>query len=389
MTILEAYKTTRMIEALENYAVSDDHSIAELKDTSETVAASDRISSDKQFWASVLDDPVTFWGKEIRLKNVGLSEWVARVPGLYWSKGSRHIRLMAKNNIEHNNYGLTFTPIGKTQQVLGGVGTFKFAPDEFSRKLVILSCDNNASTGIPALISPEVWEHHRLEEGTYLSLKGVWREMSAKWAERFPSIKGIPRGFLVIDKPDQVTEMRARDVSMSIQPCSILKYESQGGLFYDFVYCTSNSNRGNHREGITNFFNKYKNDHDHPGKYLIEMDVSLPMLGAEYNSPEALLEKSQNARSHLNLIEERIKEESFNNHTIDNIISAVNQYCDNDTLKRLSQRIGIEPNSWFRDTAVVNSAVDLIDVCLEKDHLDEFVDALVQWNPDILFFNQN
>lgn len=102
-----------------------------------------------------------------------------------------------------------FKPLGKSQMVSGGVGTLRFPPDEMGRRLVSLSAHHNASSGIPVLISSDVWDAHSLAEGRVINIVTArWQSMgNSGWAGRFPSISGIPKGFLVVNNPKQVQIM--------------------------------------------------------------------------------------------------------------------------------------------------------------------------------------
>src|SRR6516225_6595926 len=91
--------------------------------------------------------------------------------------------------------------------VSGGIGTLKFPPDADGFHMVTLTTSHNASTGVLALVSPKVWEHHRLAEGTILCGNARWVALPVEWAPQFPIVLGVPRGCLVLDTVGDILVM--------------------------------------------------------------------------------------------------------------------------------------------------------------------------------------
>lgn len=379
MSLQTAFTASKIIESLENYAKSDK--------LESGMAVSDEVSpdqaiwfyGDKNFWHKIISNPQKYWNKEVVFEQVGLSEWISRVPGLYYSNGSENLRRMAEGQVElTSGKWKHFRPSGKSQKVLGGVGSI-YLKREGEGRLVSISFTNNSSTGIPVLITEEVWEQLELAEGTMLNLRGRWCQMDNEWASRFVTTRHIPRGYVLVNNPSQI-EILDRDYPTIFHPFTIMEYEKDNGKFFDFVFVTADSKRENYRQKVAAFFEDYKNFDNRFGKYLIEPCIHEPLITDEtpkYGSPEeirAIL--SGGEESHLDLMMKRIHGEVFNGRTIDKIKIAIDTHLDLESLKRIGTSIGVPENRWFSNKSLVDESAALLEICMERKKLDELVDAL-------------
>lgn len=395
MSLSTLYRGTRSLEAIENYGIAttwqpsrDISQPSPLKNRSVRLSpsgisrrsstnlrrenADHYIYSDNDFWDIILASPDGTYGHSFHFYYCALSEWVARVPGLFWSRGADALRKLAESAIDFKSVEWTvYHPLGKSQLVLGGIGTYKFSPDGMGNHLVTLSCGHNASSGIPAIISPEVWEHYQLGEGDILTIEAKWHEMPQGWAERFPSIRGIPRGCLVIRYPKQV-RVSERKQPVQFHPCTVMEYYSGDAILYDFVYATADTSLTDYRQMLEKFFEVYKARNERYGKYLIPADQSHPLFDAEY--PISSIPEGQ---FQVKLIEERVRQRSFNGQTIDELLQALASNCSNYDLQELSRDIRLNPHVWFRtDAAAARSAAQLLEICIQRNKVEELVDAL-------------
>jgi hypothetical protein len=384
MSLSDAYRAARALEAIENYERADDPLSGRSEFSQEDAKAEMGLAyEDNTFWDMVISRPNDFWDAKISLYEVALSEWVARVPGLYWSPGSQDLRDLATQAIEQRSEGWTiYQPIGKSSKVLGGVGTLKFPPDQQGHRLVTLSSGLNASSGVPALIFPEVWEHLGLREGDVCQVKGIWRKMSTSWAERFPSIKGIPRGYIVIEAPEQM-EVVVRDAPIQFHPCTVMEYSKGGARLYDFVYCTTDTQVKNYRVTLEKFFSEYKNREGRYGQYLLAPDINEQLFEAKYQSPEAL-RLAPGERAHMELLTARVRRDSFRDQDIGQIIELLSRNYDNVSLQTLSAHIEIAPSLWFIDGTAANSVDQLLNICLERNKVEELLDAIGRDYPKLI-----
>ena len=246
-------------------------------------------------------------------------------------------------------------------------------------RLATLSCGHNASSGVPVIISSEVWEHHKLCEGDIVSGDAKWQGIPLGWAERFPSIKGIPRGCLVIKHPSQINFLRERKQPVQFHPCTVMEYEAGDTTLYDFVYATADTSVSDYRQKLERFFEEYKTRNQRYGRYLIPADQSQPLFDAEYAGSS-----NQDGKSQLRLIEERVHLRSFKGQTIDELLRVLASNCSNDDLQALSRDIQLNPNVWFTGMAAARSAVQLLDICLQRNKVEELVDALAMQKPTLV-----
>jgi len=282
--------------------------------------------------------------------------------------------------VEYSDIGRTYQPYISSIIVLGGIGTLKFPPDNAGNQLVTLSVGHNASSGVPAIISAEVWEHHKLGDGDVVSGYAHWQKMTTGWAERFPSIRGIPRGYLIISDPRQINVLE-RKKPIQFHPCTVMEYYKDDAILYDFVYAGADTSVENYRQKLENFFNEYKNKDERYGHYLLaaEINAANPLWHANYTSPEDLYTK-QGSESQLFLLQERVRAHSFKDKTIDELIQVLAHNFDNDDLQEISRDIGISPAHWFTSERAAISAIQLLDICVQRKKVEELVDALAYKN---------
>lgn len=383
MSVSELYRCARSLEAVENYARAGLQVSDEVLEDAMPREAHNFVRDDKYFWRKVLADPQKAWGQPFQLYASALSMWVARVPGLFWSKGAQALRKIEADAVEEykSHDWVVLRPPGKSKQVLGGIGTLKLPLDENGCRLVTLSNGHNASSGIPTLISPEVWEHHQLNDGSILGLWAKWQPMPVGWAERFPSIKGIPRGYLVVSDPNQVYEVFNENAPIQFHPCTVMEYYQGDAKLYDFVFAAADTGVRNYRREIEDFFEKYKNAQGRFGKYLISADIADPLWEAEFDSPEALRRTELGAKSQLELLQARVRGDSFKGLDIDLIVQLLAREYDNDGLRRISEMIGIPPAHWFTGGAASDSSVQLLHVCVHRGKVEELLDAVAGEHP--------
>jgi hypothetical protein len=379
MSLSEMYRGARSLEAIENYALAGGLSRPEGEDGPRRRDGLEHIFEDGHFWRFVFENPDA-WGQTFNINYTVMSQWVPRVPGLYWSKGATALRRLGDSAVQYESREWrVLEPIGKSQKVFGGVGTLKFPPDESGRRVVSLCAGLNASAGIPALVSPEVWEYHRLEEGRFVPLlTAKWQHVSdSGWAERFPSISGIPKGYLVVERPDQLTRTDGRQKApIQFHPCTVMEYYKGNAKLFDFVYATADTARPDYRSRVEGFFETYRNDSGRYGRYLLSADVGDPWWAAEFESPAALNKAGAGAKSQLELLQARVRNECFKGQSVDEVLELLAEKYDNEGLKRISTVVGIPPAHWYARGAAADSASDLLRVSLERGKVEELLDAV-------------
>src|SRR5690606_15078603 len=233
--------------------------------------------------------------------SITLSEWVPRVPGMYWHPDSRTYHDLASREVSALwGHAPAYTPAGKSMVVIGGTGTLKLPPDAQGRRLASLTMSRNASAGIPVLIAPEVWTHHKLREGALINGRFTWRQMEHGWVQHFLGQQMLVRGYLEVTHPDQIEA--GDEAPVMVHPFSIMDYEKDGRRYYDFMFF--GMNQTSDRADLKRFLTIYAEQHGH-ARYLLETDVSEPLFDGRYSSPGDF---RSNGREHLDFMERRMKE---------------------------------------------------------------------------------
>ena len=297
MELRSALTSVRVLETCHNYARADDP-LNERPEVRECDGY-EVLTDDGELWSRFLTNPETWWGATISLNGAVLSEWVARVPGLYWRRGSSSLRNL-KPEFEYldERSRQAYNPWSKSVRVSGGLGTLRLAPAADGSRLVTLSVSLNASTGFPALLSADVFDAIRRKgptEGQPIWGDARWSPMSQGWSERFQDTLNLPRGYLVIALPSQLRFHRSfteLDVEpIEIHPCTVMEYSAGASQLFDFVYATADSTRFGYRERLAAFFDDYRNRNERYGRYLLAGDSIEPLWEAEFLSPADLRQR--------------------------------------------------------------------------------------------------
>jgi hypothetical protein len=386
----DLYRAARSLEAIENYARSDD-ALAEVVLSLDAPHESDKsVYYDDQFWKARLGDwsnnreakgpsnePFEFFG-------FAVSEWVARVPGLFWTHGADRLRMFGDQAVQYESpEWTTLHPPGKSAKVLGGIGTIKFPPNDRGYRLVTLSAGHNASSGIPALVSPHIWEAHNLSEGRVITLAAKWQPMAAEWASRFPSIRGIPKGYLLLENLPQVRWVGAESQPTQIHPFTVMEYSRGNSQLFDFVYATADTGDMHYRSRLEEFFDSYKRDSGRYGRYLLSADISNPLWEADYDDPAAL-RVDQGAMAQLNLLEARVRNESFAGNSLEQILEVLSTNYDADSLKRLSDVVGLPRSHWFATgVSAATLGVRILDSARDREKVEVLIDAIALDYPNL------
>jgi hypothetical protein len=389
----DLYRASRSLESIENYACSDDPLLQETEspnDLSNGDASVYYVYYDDDFWKSKLVEssrnvrPENQSNRSFSFSAFALSEWIARVPGLFWTEGAERLRLLGDQAIQYESpKWTTLHPHGKSAKVMGGVGTLKLPQNDRGYRLVSLSAGHNASSGIPALISPEVWEAHDLAEGSVIDCAAKWQPMASDWASRFPSIRGIPKGYLMVEQPQQVRRVIAHRQPTQIHPFTVMEYARGNSKLFDFVYATADTGDCNYRVELEEFFEFYKRDSGRYGRYLLSADVNNPLWDADYDDPAALRSNS-GAIAQLNLLEARVRNETFGSHSLDQILELLSANYDHDSLKRLSDVVGLPRAHWFATgVPTATLASRLLDIARSRERIEVLIDAIALDYPNL------
>jgi hypothetical protein len=384
MLIKEAYKATRILETLSNYSIADNLTNAKIVSIS-TDNVSDRVDihSDDMFWNIILKNPDSFWNKEFGFYWCVVSEWVARIPGLFWAKGSESIRNFSETEIANNKQGRKeYSPPGKSGKVLGGVGTLKFLPDINGNTLYTLTFSCNSSVGIPALFTQEIIDSLKIRQGDALFIRSAkWVKMSLDWARQFESTKNIPRGYLLINDPNNI-KIVERDRSIECHPFSIMEYQKGNALLFDYVFVTSVMAKRDNRKRLEVFFENYKKKENRNGKYLFACDITNPLFKSKYNAPFEMKDDYEN--NQMDILEERIRKEYFKDHAIDEIVQLIPTFYKTAAAIRTLTDIIELPVANLKDDSAAKMSIQLLQMCIENNKVENLIDRMAFENPSIL-----
>lgn len=385
--LVKALKGQQIIETLQNYQVAFDDTIQ--SDDTLRFEQIINIENDKFFWGTVVRNPDAYWDSVFNFEKCIFSHWVPRIPGLIFNDASESLRRKAEQHpldkpYTSDNIYHIYSPLGKSIIVSSGIGTIKFPEDHYENMLGCVTFTANASAGIPVLISPEVYRHHRIQEGDILKIKKArWKKMSLEWISKFPSISGIPRGYLLIDDVRMIVNSKQRR-DLQIQPFSIIEQQIGNSFIYDFVYVTVNAVHPDAKKDAVKFFEDYRKMQDPEGKYLLAVDPADPFFDARYSLPKDLEIQDRYGVTQMNLIKERIKGASFNGLTLDEISAIIpKHYKTSEEFFRLARNSQIPEALLIVDSAARMTA-SLLEQAIQLEKVEDLLVCMTIDHPEIL-----
>lgn len=379
--LTRAYMAARTMETVHNYALADEPLLSppEERQTPETGFE----VWDEGFWQTIFNAGERAWGMQFTLPEpMTLTEWVPRVPGLYWKPEARRLREFNQAAVEIiGNRWHAYNPPTKSLRVLGGVGTLRLPPADDGTHLVTLSTGYNASEGVPALVSEEVWDKISAlfpYEGRRIRLKSPvrWRAMSTGWDNHFKSTSNVPRGYLAVKDPDAV-EVLDEVAPILVQPFSVMEYRDDHVELFDYVFCQADTSYPEWRGQIEQFFVDYASAQERFGRYLLAADMVSGLWEAVYETPDRLRSVDAAGDSQLALLEARVNERMNHDDTIDRFLRVLGVVCHSlGDLEIISSDIGIEPGAWSRGGTLYEGANQFMDVVLQRGKLMILADYL-------------
>jgi hypothetical protein len=367
----QARVAARVLESAANYARASVHYAPEIAES----GSHDRLlyREDVDFWGQVLAAPGNCWRKRVdAFDPVIFSEWVARVPGLFWKPGMASMRTYSAADVERYDLdGITLKPYGKSEIVMGGVGTLKLPPNAEGYLLGTVTTSTNVSAGVPVLVHPDVLECHDLREGSVIVLRSpLWAPMPFEWSARFPSTRGHPLGCLLLTKPETLGVVGGIGATQ-IHPFTIMSYPSGTAELFDFVYATGVTTDPQYRQKLERFFNDYKDRNGRKGTYLIRADVAESLWDAEVASPQELA-------PHLELLERRVNDRQLGKDVTERLLQALASLPDVNYLRKISTMVDIEPSTWDAGGSLSDAAARFL---ARAPDIAALIDALAMERP--------
>lgn len=360
-TFDDAVRAARAIEAVENYSRADAPLDRGPPLLAEPPAGDEGCGSDGLFWGMVSRhlnrDADGGWGRRFHITSSFLTGWIARVPGLFWSPVAKAQRARAEAFVESQSEARrTYTPVGKSGKVAGGIGTLRLPTDAHGYRLATLSCGINASSGIPVLVSPDLWDQATRggpAEGRHIDFAtGRWQQMGLGWSERFEAVKGIPQGYLVVERWHVADDHGP----VQFHPFAVMEYETEHSLLYDFVYDTVDLGDENWRADVETFFESYRTRNGRNGRYLTAADSGDRLWEAEYGTPKDLRKQSQSGRTNLDLLTARLQERLAGRDVIESTMARLSAACaEVPDLTLYSHALDIQPAMWLRDARLADN----------------------------------
>lgn len=377
MGLTQAYLSTRIVEAASNYAKADEP-IPDGASTTVDRANTEPLYSDDHFWGTLFNNPDAYWDKSFETNgSFVFSEWVARVPGMFWHPDSRRFQELASKGVsEELPSGLrVYPPHQKTPFVMGGTGTLRLPPDHLGRRLGTISSMKNASVGIPVIIYPEVWDHHALKEGAPVDGVFQWKKMDHQWSQHFLSTRNIVRGYLEIRHPDHMKTYD--DISqIMVHPFSIMEYERDSLKLYDFMFFTMD--QGTDRAAMKSFLTAYAEKHGH-ASYLLESDINVPVFDGVFSDPAQFRAEG---KEHLDFMNTRLNEILNGNTFQEEILNILTTKYLPDDLRAVSGRINIPAALWDIGGSMSDRAVAFLNEVNDKAKTHELIEAIERDHPD-------
>jgi len=201
-----------------------------------------KYNQEKDFWNDVLRRSIENRlqpGDKVLLKGFAISQWIPRVPGLFWKEESRILREGASQEVEYHNQEITiYNPVGKSMHILGGIGNLRLLPNS-SGRLICASSSGQYWRGIPILLNEDAWHSYAdLYSGSIVDIHGTWALLPHEHSILLGGDKGIPRGCIMVSDITYECEPK-RSISGLCAAWTLFEYRDTNMLpDYAFAYYT-------------------------------------------------------------------------------------------------------------------------------------------------------
>jgi len=263
MSLIQGLIGSRINETLDNYSRADKLlTTRPIADTSQS-AGTMVYTTDGSFWKAIFADKQRYINKLFSMHNLMVSEWVPRVPGLaHKPESKRLLSLSTKGTqklVELDGMRV-YQPQEKSAHVMSGVGTLRLPPNSNGEWLLSVSSTGDASSGVPVLVTPDVWDRIQKDnscEGRVITCTARWQPMAIEWSKHFRSTSDISPGYFVLNDPDAIS-VEDYPGRTWVYPFTIMEYQSDASELFDYVYCGAHTDDHAFRQGITAFFETYR-----------------------------------------------------------------------------------------------------------------------------------
>ncbi len=336
----ELWRQASVVDAVESYAQA--RVTPAVGDAARHGPYEKFLGADEEFWAAALRGGLRP-GARFAFEAFAFTEWVARAPGLYWKSRAQHGGAApvawAEEAVARRWRALP--PIGKSARVAGGVGTLRLQAADGGARLCSITAACNASVGIPVLVTDEMLSASGIAEGSIVRGQGVWQGgVPREWRNSVLTQVGLPSGCL------RLTDFEAMagegSTKVLVHPFSVMEYESNGALLYDFVYADMTADTPEERQEVAAFFDAYAKADGRRGRYLLGADAVEPIWEARYPSPEALRE-----RDGLEVLRARIEGGLRERRNVEALVRALTG-LDGGRLAMFAADAGV-PEGWRAD----------------------------------------
>ena len=110
-------------------------------------------NANQEFWSDCLSN-ILYEGKTIKLENFCILEWLPYSPGLYYTDRAIESRRLAKYMMSEDKN--EYLPLGKTNMMLGGVGSVRLA-SENGKYYLNASSTGTSHQGIAIIVNKETY----------------------------------------------------------------------------------------------------------------------------------------------------------------------------------------------------------------------------------------
>jgi hypothetical protein len=392
MTLLQGLIGARVNETLENFARIEGLLRKEPASGAGEPSGARDYESDEAFWKALVADRVGCMNCAFVFRDLVLSDWVPRVPGLAHKPESRLLESTIRSHHQRvvalDGYKV-LQPEEKSMDVMSGVGTLRLAPNTDGEWLVSGSSVGDASRGVPLLVKADVWDRIRGRstscEGAVVSGTARWQPMTMEWSTHFRSTGDIPSGYLVLGDPDAIA-IHDRGTRTWIFPFTIMEYQSGANELFDYVYCGAHTDNCDCRSGIECFFEAYRAQFAGPhGRYLIAADLVEGLWDAVFSSPADLLARDSSARSQLELLQERVLERTLGETVIQELLADMQSVLHEDDLTRLSDEVGIGTRFWrISNTSLAEQCSQFLAAVVSEKKQDALMERIAVLRPTVI-----
>jgi len=246
-------------------------------------------------------------GQLVQLVDFEITEWFPRCPGLFWTTEGQQSRESAWDYVEdQRKYSyLVLSPVGKSQMILGGIGTTRLEVHKGAKqdyRVLCATSSGKCDAGIPLVVTKGVYnkiqDQIQSEGAVRADVAGLYSLLPIKYedlvletpgSELSEGIKSwistalhVPRYCLQVNSRLQIKSRKSESIVRATAWTMFRTRDEDASFPYSFTYHSIDPKNENSIKEASEFIQEYVYEHE-GREILTDFDERIPRFDSIYS----------------------------------------------------------------------------------------------------------